>query len=77
MVRRKFLVPSTYDEIIDDPETGLVAGVFYPKKKKPSLRRRLWSWITGGWKATSAEAKQSPPAAAHAAGENPPSAELP
>jgi hypothetical protein len=60
MVRPKFIVPSTYDEIIDDPETGLVAGVSYSKKKKPSLRRRLWIWITRGWKAAPAEEKPQP-----------------
>jgi hypothetical protein len=46
MVMRRLPLPSTYDEVIDDPETGLVAGVFYPKTsadRKPSLWARIWT----------------------------------
>lgn len=46
MVRRKYLVESPHDDVIDDPETGLVAMVLYPRPKKRSLWRRWWAWMS-------------------------------
>jgi len=50
MVRRKYLVNATFDEEIYDPETVLVFGVFYPKKPRESLLRRMKTWLAWPWR---------------------------
>jgi hypothetical protein len=52
MVRRKYMFNSTFDEEIYDPETGIIFGVFWPKKPAPPkasalarLGRAVWHFL--------------------------------